>query len=85
MNDPNFNTTIQSAPTEIVTVTDLEETPYIESNSKNNFEDPINLGFEEISDNELYIKISGFKENGAILCRMYLIFDDIYSPVIKAI
>ena len=61
MNDPNFNTTIQSAPTEIVTVTDLEETPYIESNSKSNFEDPIHLGFEEIFDNQLYIKISGFK------------------------
>lgn len=61
INDPEFNETIESAPTEKVTITELNETIDTNKLSKNlNSTQPIELGFEEINEKDLYIIVSDF-------------------------
>ena len=59
MSDPEFNKTIDAAPTEGVTITDLEESIKEESNLNTSYEQPIELGFKEIPLSDLFIKIRG--------------------------
>ena len=62
MNDPNFETTLEKAPTEGVVITDLDEldTYDEEINSNISVEQPIELGFEEIAQTEIFVKVQGF-------------------------
>lgn len=60
MNDSDFNITLDSSPTETVFISDLGETVYDSNNLDKNIEQPIELGFEEISENDLLVKIKGF-------------------------
>ena len=60
MNDSDFNITLDSSPTETVFISDLGETVYDTNNLDKNIEQPIELGFEEISENDLLVKIKGF-------------------------
>ena len=60
MNDSDFNITLDSSPTETVFISDLGETVYDSNNLDKNIEQPIELGFEEISENDLSVKIKGF-------------------------
>ena len=58
-NDPNFETTIKSAPTELVKITDLGETDE-ETVLRNYVEPPIELGFEQVKKQDLFLEIYEF-------------------------
>ena len=60
MNEPEFNETISSAPTEIVSISDLNESNSILSNDDSNFEQPIELKQNEVSKSSLFLKVFGF-------------------------
>jgi len=60
MNEPDFNQTIESAPTEFVEITDLNEINEPSDNDIPFSEQPIELGLEEITDKKLFIKIYDF-------------------------
>src|SRR6056300_976353 len=63
INDKDFNNTVKSAPTEIVSISNIDE-------DLNTLEDktedikigqPIELGFEEVDDLDLYLHVNNFK------------------------
>ena len=60
MNNPEFNETISSAPTDIVSISNLDD---INTKDINNSiaEKPIEIGNQKIENNDLYIKIYHFK------------------------
>ena len=60
MSDPLFDKTIEAAPTENVFESDLEDSDNINSGD-NDFEQPIELSFEEVKEEKLYIKIINFQ------------------------
>ena len=49
INDDNFNSTVDSAPTEIVSITNID-TDIIEDNGNTILEQPIEIGFEEVEN-----------------------------------
>ena len=63
INDKDFNNTVESAPTEIVSISNIDEdlntsedeTEYIK------IEQPIELGYEEVDELELYLHVNNFK------------------------
>ena len=60
MNEINFNDTLDSAPTLDVSILDISK----DSSKKKNeiiIEDPIEIGFENIENKQLYLKIYDFK------------------------
>jgi len=59
MNDSNFETTILSAPTEKVKISNLDNI-FSKNKSVDIIEQPIEIGFEEIQDQKLFLKIYGF-------------------------
>jgi len=60
MSEPSFNDTIASAPTDVVSISDLNEN--IENKiDEFNFDQPIEIGSETIINTDLFIKVSGFK------------------------
>ena len=63
MNQDGFNKTIDSAPTESVSISDLDEV--IIKNKKNisdsKIEQPIELMLEEVSNQDLFVKVYGFE------------------------
>tara|TARA_Y100001970_G_scaffold177506_1_gene216283 strand:+ start:844 stop:1776 length:933 start_codon:yes stop_codon:yes gene_type:complete len=60
INDVNFNSTVDSAPTEIVSITNIDENN-LDENTQKIIEQPIELGFEEVENLQLYLHISKFK------------------------
>ncbi len=60
MNEINFNDTIDSAPTESVSISDIDSNK-IESNKNEIINEPIEIGFEEISDNDFLLKVYEFQ------------------------
>ena len=58
MNQPSFNETIISAPTEIVSITNIN--PDLQSNLKSYHESPIEINFSEITKEKMFLKIYGF-------------------------
>jgi len=58
MNQPSFNETIISAPTEIVSITNIN--PDLQSNLKSYQESPIEINFSEITKEKMFLKIYGF-------------------------
>ena len=60
MNEPSFNETIESAPTESVSISNIEQ-DIVENNSPDNTEQPIEIGFQEIENSELFLKVYEFK------------------------
>ena len=59
LNEPQFNDTISSAPTEIVSISNIDN---FESESKNSeISEPIEIFSEQIDDFKLFLKISKFK------------------------
>ena len=60
LNNPDFDNTLDASPTEIVFISDLGETTYSPKIVDNNIEQPIELGFEELSNNDLFVKINNF-------------------------
>ena len=60
INDADFNNTVSSAPTEIVSISNINDD--IENNSTSeSIEQPIELGFEEIKNIDLYLHVDNFK------------------------
>ena len=60
MNNPDFNNTFNAVPIGGVIITDMEESIEEESTLNTSYEQPIELGLEEISKSDLFIKITGF-------------------------
>tara|TARA_Y100000389_G_scaffold18018_1_gene15700 strand:- start:934 stop:1875 length:942 start_codon:yes stop_codon:yes gene_type:complete len=63
INDKDFNNTIESAPTEIVSISNIDEdlNTAEDQNEDINIEQPIELGFEEVDDLDLYLHVNNFK------------------------
>ncbi len=63
INDKDFNVTVQSAPTEIVSISNIDENiDTIEQvNNDDLIEQPIELGFEEVDNIDLYLHVNNFK------------------------
>ena len=59
LNEPNFDETISSAPTDIVSIIDLNTSDQI-NDDKSNISDPIELSSEDVNDYQLFLKISNF-------------------------
>ena len=60
MNDPEFNNTIISAPTDDVSISNLDDTTIIQDKEIINIEHPIEIGSEPIKSSQLYIKVYNF-------------------------
>lgn len=63
INDKDFNNTVESAPTEIVSISNIDEdlNTAEDQNEDINIEQPIELGFEEVNDLDLYLHVNNFK------------------------
>ena len=63
INDKDFNNTVESAPTEIVSISNIDEdlNTAEDQNEDINIEQPIELGFEEVDDLDLYLHVNNFK------------------------
>ena len=63
INDKDFNNTVESAPTEIVSISNIDEdlNTAEDQNENINIEQPIELGFEEVDDLDLYLHVNNFK------------------------
>ena len=63
INDKDFNNTVESAPTEIVSISNIDEDLNTDEdqNEDINIEQPIELGFEEVDDLALYLHVNNFK------------------------
>jgi len=63
INDDNFNNTVESAPTEIVSISNIDENidNLEESIQDDQIEQPIQLGFEEVDNVDLYLHVNNFK------------------------
>ena len=60
MNQPEFNNTIDSAPTNIVSISNIDE-DNISKDDNEIYEQPITIGSEPIEDKQLFLKIYNFK------------------------
>ena len=60
INDENFNSTVDSAPTEIVSITNIDNN-IMEDNKNVILEQPIEIGFEEVENLALYLHVNNFK------------------------
>jgi len=63
INDKNFNNTVESAPTEIVSISNInEDLNTLEDKTEDiKIEQPIELGFEEVDHLDLYLHVHNFK------------------------
>ena len=59
MNQPEFNNTIVSAPTNIVSISNIDE-DNISKDDNEIYEQPITIGSEPIEDKQLFLKIYNF-------------------------
>ena len=60
INDEDFNSTVESAPTEIVSISNIDDDNE-ESSVQEDMEQPIELGFEKVENLELFLHINNFK------------------------
>ncbi len=60
INDEDFNSTVESAPTEIVSISNIDNDNE-ESSVEEDIEQPIELGFEKVENLELFLHINNFK------------------------
>ncbi len=60
LNEPEFDKTISSAPTDIVSITNIDDAD-LKYENDSNLLDPIEILSEEINDYSLFLKISNFK------------------------
>ena len=63
INDKDFNNTVESAPTEIVSISNIDEDlNTLEDKAEDiKIEQPIELGFEKVDDLDLYLHVNNFK------------------------
>ena len=60
INDEDFNSTVESAPTEIVSISNIDDDNE-ESSVQEDMQQPIELGFEKVENLELFLHINNFK------------------------
>ena len=60
INDEDFNSTVESAPTEIVSISNIDD-DIEETSVQKDMEQPIELGFEKVENLELFLHINNFK------------------------
>ena len=60
INDEDFNSTVKSAPTEIVSISNIDDDNE-ENSLQEDIEQPIELGFEKVENLELFLHINNFK------------------------
>ena len=60
INDEDFNSTVESAPTEIVSISNIDDDNE-ESSVQEDIQQPIELGFEKVENLELFLHINNFK------------------------
>ena len=60
INDEDFNSTVESAPTEIVSISNIDDDNE-ENIVQEEIEQPIELGFEKVENLELFLHINNFK------------------------
>ena len=60
INDEDFNSTVESAPTEIVSISNIDDNNE-ENIVQEEIEQPIELGFEKVENLELFLHINNFK------------------------
>jgi len=60
INEDDFNNTVESAPTEIVSITNIDDDIIISDDTKS-VQQPIELGFEEVEKLHLYLHVNNFK------------------------
>ena len=95
MNQADFNKTVDSAPTESVSISDLDEVTVEKNISNSKIEQPIELMLEEVSNQDLFVKVYGFdsyKETKNIIDLLNIKFNtttqnegDAYSVIIGPI
>lgn len=63
INDKDFNNTVDSAPTEIVSISNIDEdlNTFEDQTNDIKIEQPIELGFEEVDNLDLYLHVNNFK------------------------
>ncbi len=61
MNEENFEKTVSSAPTEVVSIVEIGDSDLSKENTNKITQEPIELKSEKITDFNLYLKISGFE------------------------
>ena len=63
INDKDFNNTVESAPTEIVSISNIDEdlNAFEDQTDDIKIEQPIELGFEEVDNLDLYLHVNNFK------------------------
>ena len=63
INDKDFNNTVESAPTEIVSISNIDEdfNTFEDKIENIKIEQPIEIGFEEVDDLDLYLHVNNFK------------------------
>jgi rare lipoprotein A len=63
INDKDFNNTVESAPTEIVSISNIDEdlNTFKDQTEDIKIEQPIELGFEEVDNLDLYLYVNNFK------------------------
>ena len=57
LNEPDFDKTLSSAPTDIVSISNIDNINLIEDEEDKDFSEPIKLNSEEVNDFELYLKV----------------------------
>ncbi len=70
LNEPNFNETISSAPTSIVSISNIDSSENNIKNNNNDNYDPIELSSEEIDDYKLFLIVFNFNSYSDIQSQM---------------
>ena len=60
MSEPDFTSTVSSAPTELVSISNIEDEPDTNNNNYG-ITQPIEIGYEDVDINELFLKIYDFR------------------------
>ena len=60
LNEPEFNETISSAPTEIVSISDIDNLNTNADNNNLDYSEPIELNTEQVDDYKLFLKVFNF-------------------------
>ena len=66
LNEPDFDKTLSSAPTDIVSISNIDNINLIEDEEDKDFSEPIKLNSEEVNDFELYLKVLNFENYDVI-------------------
>tara|TARA_B100001057_G_scaffold439224_1_gene472240 strand:+ start:1199 stop:2095 length:897 start_codon:yes stop_codon:yes gene_type:complete len=66
LNEPGFNKTITSAPTDIVSISEIDSSTIANNNNITDIFNPIEISSEEVQDFKLFIRIFNFENYNSI-------------------